>query len=88
MWQKDGRIVLRRPLMSSCNNQTSKINRKDLISYLMSAWAMDEVSVHRTLSRTSKAQGIPVDDLAERHVLNLDFVTKLMTPPEKLPISY
>lgn len=68
--------------MSSCTSQKPKAVRKDLISCLMSVWAMDEPSVHRTLSRTADAQGMSVDDLAESHVLSLAFVAELLRPAE------
>lgn len=73
--------------MSSCTSRKTKADRKDLISCLMSAWAMDEPSVERTLSRTANAQGMSVDDLAESHVLGLDFVAELMRPAETASLS-
>lgn len=68
--------------MNSFASQKSKADRNDLISCLMSAWAMDEPSVHRTLSRTADATGMSVEALAESHVLSLDFVAELLRPAE------
>jgi len=69
-------------MMTNAAVENAAPNRKDLIEALMSAWAMDEHAVCRTLSRTAAAEGVAVELLAASHVMQLGCVAKLLNVNE------